>query len=181
MRDAVPAASWWRLGDPLLAALLVPSPCEPLGRVVGVGGGDVDVAGGAGSAHGHVGEFSSAAVVEDVGDVHGGALAAVGGDGVPVAEALGADVVGSHGELLAVGGDRGQLLGVRVHGGDVGGLGGDPGAVGSGGQGDDPVAGPVAPPAGGGQLRPRQQPGSFPQAAGGLVEGLDVARGGRPA
>ena len=72
-----------------LAALLVPGPRQPLGGLARVGGGDIDVAGGAGAAHGHVGEFSSAAVVEDVGDVHGGALTAVGGDGVPVAEALG--------------------------------------------------------------------------------------------
>ena len=120
------------------------------------------MAGGAGSAHGHVGEFSSAAVVEDVSDVHGGALTAMGGDGVAVAEALGGDVVGSHAQLLAVGSDGGQLLCVRVHGGDVGGLGGDPGAVGSGGQGDDPVAGPVAPSAGCGQLRTGEQPGCLP-------------------
>ena len=56
----------------------------------------------------------------------------------------------------------------------MGGLGGDPGAARSGGQGDDPVAGPVAPSAGGDQLRPRQEPGLFPQAPGGLIEGLDI-------
>ncbi len=120
------------------------------------------MAGGAGSAHGHVGEFSSAAVVEDVGDIDGGALAAMGGNGVAVGQPLGVDLVWSHGELLAVGGDRGQVLGVGVDGGDVGGLGGDPGAARSGGEGDDPVAGPVAPPAGGNQLRPRQEAGLFP-------------------
>ena len=129
------ATAWARSVIHGLAALLVPGPGEPLGGLARVGGGDIDVAGGAGPAHGHIGQFSSAAVVEDVGDVHGGALAAMGGDGVAVAEALGADVVGSHPQLLAVGGDRGQLLGVRVDGGDLGGLGGDPGAVGVRGPG----------------------------------------------
>jgi hypothetical protein len=138
------------VGDPFLAALLVPGPCQPLNRLAGIGGGDIDVAGGPGSAHSHIGQLAPTAVVEDVSDIHGRILTSMGGDGIPVAQTLGSDVLGSHPQPLAVRSNSGQLLRVRIHGGDLGGLGRDPDTAGSVSQGDDPVASPLPPPAGSG-------------------------------
>jgi hypothetical protein len=109
-----------------------------------------------------------------MGDVHGGALGAMGGDGIPVAETVGVDVVGPHLQGVSVGGDRCKTAGFGVDGGDLGGLGGHPRPLWSGGEADDPVPGPVAAPAGCGQLRAGEQPGSVDQGTGDGVEGLDV-------
>ena len=56
---------------------------------------------------------------------------------------------------------------------DHGALRGDPGAARPGGQGDDPVPGPVAPPARCFELGPGKLAQFLPQEAGGPVEGLD--------
>jgi hypothetical protein len=74
--------------DPTLASI-----GRPLGRqipdgLIGVVRDDVDVAGIACTAHGDVGEFSAAAVGEDVSVVDGRSLHAADGDGVRVVEAV---------------------------------------------------------------------------------------------
>ena len=74
---------------PGLAALLLPGPGQPLGRLRRVGRDDVDVALVACPAHGHVGQFTATAVLEGVGDVHGGTLGPMGRDGVSVPELVG--------------------------------------------------------------------------------------------
>lgn len=48
----------------------------------------MDVALAAGAAHGHVGQFSAAAVGEHVGGIYRGALGAVHGDGVSVTDTI---------------------------------------------------------------------------------------------
>ena len=64
-----------------------------------VGGDDVDVALPPGTAHGHVGQFSAAPVLQGVGAVRGRALAAMSGHGIAVGEPLGPDVVGAQAQL----------------------------------------------------------------------------------
>jgi hypothetical protein len=108
------------VADPLLAALLVPGPGQARSGLELVRCSEVDVAGVAGPAHGHIGELASAAVLEEMGDVDGGALGPMGGDGVAVGQTVGAEVVAGHVEVLAVGGDGGQVLGGRVDRGDLG-------------------------------------------------------------
>jgi hypothetical protein len=102
------------VGDPLLAAFIVPGPGETLRRIRQVAGSDIDVTGLAGSAHGDICELSAASVVEDVSDVHRGALGAVTRDGIPVTEAFGADVVGPKIKDAAVGRDCGDRLGAST-------------------------------------------------------------------
>jgi len=110
------------VGDPLLATLVVPGPGEALRSLGEVRSGGVDVARAPGAAHGYVSELSAAAVVEDMGHFDRGALRAMSSDRVAVAETVRADVFGSHVKLAAIGGDRGQGLGLRIDGGDLGGL-----------------------------------------------------------
>ncbi|MBW3614941.1 MAG: hypothetical protein KY439_06475 [Actinobacteria bacterium] len=74
---------------PALAAVHAPLGGEIFDGLVGVVGGEVEVGGVAGPAHGDVGELSAAAVGEDVRSVDRGALRAVHGDGVRVVEAVG--------------------------------------------------------------------------------------------
>ena len=91
------------------------------------------------------------------------------GDGVAVTEAVGADVFGAHVQLAAVGRDRDEGLGLRVDGGDPGGLRCDPGAVRSGGKGDDPVPGPVGAPAGCYELGAGEPPGALPEVSSSAI------------
>jgi hypothetical protein len=162
------------VGGPLLATLVIPGPGEALRSLGEVRCGGVDVAGLPGSAHGHVGELAATTVVEDVGDFDCRALGAMSGDRVAVAEAVGANVIGAHEKAAAVGRDRGEGLGLRVDGSDPGSLRCDPGAVRSGGKGDDLVAGPVDAPSGCCELWAGEPPGALPQLAGSAVERLDV-------
>ena len=116
---------------------------DGLGRVVGDG---PDVGGLSGPAHGHVGQLSAAAVGEEVRPATVVALGAMNGCGVPVAEPVG-------GGFLPVRRTC-RPSSVRSTSVPAGGrrrrrwpAGGDQAAVGPGGEGDDPVAGPVGPPA----------------------------------
>lgn len=102
-----------------------------------------------GPAHGHVGEFSAAAVFVAVGGVHGGALGAVDGDGVPEGQPVSGRLFGGEGLETAVvhAGREGVQAGVDLE--DPAPFAGDQLAVGAGGEGDDAVPGGVAAAAGG--------------------------------
>jgi hypothetical protein len=159
---------------PLLATLVIPGPGETLCGLNKVGRGGVDVARVPGPAHGHIGELPATAVVEDVGNFDRGALGAMTSDGVAVAETVGTDVISAHVQLSAVGCDRCEGLGLRVDGGDLCGLRGDPGALRSGCKGDDPVTGPVGTPSESGELGACEPPGALPEVSSSAVERLDV-------
>ena len=146
MRGGLVGGGGAGVDGPDLAALGVPVPDQVLGRLAGIVGDEMDVTGVAGSAHPDIAEFSAAAVGEHVGDVDGGALRAVNCCRVSQGQAVGAEVVGPEGLGAAVVHAGGQTPPGRVDSDDGAALGGDRLAAGSGGQGDDPVAGLEGPP-----------------------------------
>ena len=120
----------------------------------------------AGSAHGHIGQLSAAAVGEEMGPADRGALRAVNRCRVPVPEPLGAGLLAGQTDEPAVVGAQHQTPPAGVDGFDGGPLGGDQAAVRAGGQGDDPVAGPVGQAAGADHFGARQPPGGRPSIPG---------------
>ncbi len=144
---------------------------EGPGQVVGDG---PDVGGLSGPGHGHVGEFPAAAVGVEVGPAGGGALGTVHGRGVAVVETIVACVLFADQQVLAVVGLERQRLVGQVDSGDDRPLGRDQPAVGSGGQGDDVVTGPVGAAALCGQFGSAQPATSLHPGSGPLVEGGHV-------
>ena len=129
-----------------------------MGGVTQVGGDDVDVALASGPAHGHVGQLSSAAVFQGVGDVHGLALGPVGGDGVGVGELVGAESSGpmrssAPSGVTASNEPAAGSTEVTTARCEVTQAPSRPG-----GKRDDPVAGPVAPASGASSSGPERCP-----------------------
>src|SRR5207302_5315670 len=138
---------------------------EVLDGLVQVVGDDVDSVGFAGPAHRDVCKRAATAVFESVRDIDGRGLRAVDGDGVPVGEAVLAELLaGEAFETTVVHADRQRTV-AEIDCFDDATFTGDDLATGSGGEGDDEVAGGI-PAAVGCEVGSVEPPGDGPTVAG---------------
>ena len=128
---------------------IVPVPAEVLDGLGDIVGDGPDVGGFSGPAHGHIGQLPPAAVGEEMGPADRRALRAVNRCRSTRSRAARRwYFFAGQADGPAVVGAKHEGAGCGVDGFDGGPLRGDQAAVRSGGEGDDPVAGPVGEAAG---------------------------------